>query len=494
MGYFLRKIIEDMNHKVILFCIVPLCIFNLFASGATYYIDNNTGDDSWDGKHPEFFGGDSGPWKNVEKVNSASLNPGDSVLFKRNCVWNSTINVPNHGNSSESIIFGSYGQGNKPIINGENRRLMYGILSFKSYITIRDISVRNINGQGIAFADNEGNRNILINNVEVTNTGTGNGILFNLGGENVHIKNSVIHNSANAGIALMGSKDNKLSNVIVENCDISNSGVNGITIHKTMEPELYSVGNNFIVRNNKSYNNGKRGIDITAGNNILVENNATYGNQSSGYAVDHGAHNVLFKSNISYDEGVAGYVIVDCMNVDVCFNLGFGGTKHQIVITSYEGTSNNIRIYNNTFIAGSDNLIDFDGLLGSVFVKNNIFYSPLQRNIMRFLSPLRPPNFSDFDIDHNLYFSETEDDRHFYSAQRESLFTFPAMTFSYGQDKHSGFINPIFIDSQKLNFMPSFYSGAIRRGTKIYGSPIKDFYGNCFNLQAPDAGAIQLQY
>lgn len=83
-------------------------------AGNVYYVDAASGNDSNDGLSK------SGAWKTISKVNSESLSPGDSILFKRGDIWRDGLRPSSSGSSGSPITFGSYGKGNKPIISGGN--------------------------------------------------------------------------------------------------------------------------------------------------------------------------------------------------------------------------------------------------------------------------------------------------------------------------------------------------------------------------------------
>lgn len=81
----------------------------------TYYVDAENGDDSNDGTSPET------AWKTLTKASSIrKLTEGGSILLKAGCVWNGEqLSVKNaEGTAEHPIIIGSYGEGAKPIING----------------------------------------------------------------------------------------------------------------------------------------------------------------------------------------------------------------------------------------------------------------------------------------------------------------------------------------------------------------------------------------
>lgn len=78
---------------------------------STYYVDNVNGDDSNDGRSPK------NAWMSIDKVNSFSFKPGDTVLFRRGGMWRGPLE-PQSGNSTNRITYGAYGEGAKPKILG----------------------------------------------------------------------------------------------------------------------------------------------------------------------------------------------------------------------------------------------------------------------------------------------------------------------------------------------------------------------------------------
>ncbi len=84
--------------------------------GKCYYVSYSEGDDSNDGLSPE------APWKTIDKVSQASFSAGCVVLFKRGDEWR----LDSYEQSKKAtylllksgVIYSSYGEGPKPIING----------------------------------------------------------------------------------------------------------------------------------------------------------------------------------------------------------------------------------------------------------------------------------------------------------------------------------------------------------------------------------------
>jgi len=82
-------------------------------TGTTYYVSQE-GHDGNDGLSPKR------AWQSLSKVNSAHLEPGDSVFFKRGDVWRGQLR-PRSGNEKGSIRYGAYGEGPKPLLLGSVR-------------------------------------------------------------------------------------------------------------------------------------------------------------------------------------------------------------------------------------------------------------------------------------------------------------------------------------------------------------------------------------
>jgi len=97
---------------------ITLVLFSQLAdAGKNYYFSSISGDDTRTSTQAQ---NSATPWKTISKLNSFfnSLNPGDSVLFKRNESFYGSIIVSKSGSASLPIVIGAYGSGNKPVITG----------------------------------------------------------------------------------------------------------------------------------------------------------------------------------------------------------------------------------------------------------------------------------------------------------------------------------------------------------------------------------------
>jgi hypothetical protein len=111
-------------------------------AGTACYVDSTNGSDTNDGLAPET------PWKTINKVNNSIFLPGDSILFKRGETWRETLIPPSHGSSGNNILFGAYGTGAPPKIDGSGRD--YCVNGNKDYITFTDLHFTSPKKYGIA--------------------------------------------------------------------------------------------------------------------------------------------------------------------------------------------------------------------------------------------------------------------------------------------------------------------------------------------------------
>lgn len=97
-----------------LLCVACLGVMGLAtAAGAaqTYYVDAVAGSDAADGATP------GTAWQSLEKVNTAKLGPGDSVLFRCGQIWRGSLK-PQSGAAGTPVTYGGYGKGAKPALLG----------------------------------------------------------------------------------------------------------------------------------------------------------------------------------------------------------------------------------------------------------------------------------------------------------------------------------------------------------------------------------------
>ena len=80
------------------------------------YIDSNEGDDKNSGSSKK------NPWATLVNLDNTKLNPGTTIHLKANSEFNGVIEINESGTDDNPIILKSYGNGKKPIINGNGEK------------------------------------------------------------------------------------------------------------------------------------------------------------------------------------------------------------------------------------------------------------------------------------------------------------------------------------------------------------------------------------
>jgi hypothetical protein len=100
--------------KILLSLLATCLAFCLPDSAATYYVNSRSGRDTNSGLSSQ------SAWRTLDRVNHAALLPGDSVLLKRGEVWRETLTPPASGSEGNTIRFGAFGLGPRPVISGSD--------------------------------------------------------------------------------------------------------------------------------------------------------------------------------------------------------------------------------------------------------------------------------------------------------------------------------------------------------------------------------------
>jgi hypothetical protein len=303
-----------------------LCVSNL--SAATYYVDNDGGNDANSGISP------LSAWKTISKVNSKGFNSGDTISFKCNQRFTGATLTPNRDN----LVFNSYGSGARPVIDGQSARVCMEIGS-RGYITIIGIKfVKGINNPG-GQVGGWGAHNILF---ESCNIDSGSG-------------NTYVHSNLYFG--------GHSSYITVRNSTLS------------------------YAENNTSAFDGGLGFYIDGIDHCLMEYDTLIGNFSN-IRIAFGDGNMTTNTIIRYcvvkngrwdnvdDDGSNGvqfyYNLFEATCINVYFFTDGSGLYDQYA-------SRNVSYYNNTFIThGSDGSIHVHsktGITNGIVFKNNVFYS-----------------------------------------------------------------------------------------------------------------------
>lgn len=258
-----------------------------------YYVSSSIGDDSNSGLSIDQ------PWQSLEKLNSTSFIPGDTIKFKSGDEFIGQLKVSSSGEEGAPIVFTNYNQGSRPRINGsgaEGGDFEFAVLiENKEYIVLDGLEISNnrkntrpdnkdTRSYGVLIRVNEpvSKRYFRLRNLTIMDV-----YPVNLDGvEFQDIEVSGIHVFVTANYA---NKEKHIKDLVIENCMITRSAKFGVWVKHDFAV-ADSVGNDTInrimdvvIRNNHFLENGGSGITISKVYNCLVEHNQVRYSGFSGY-------------------------------------------------------------------------------------------------------------------------------------------------------------------------------------------------------------------
>ncbi|WP_270170221.1 right-handed parallel beta-helix repeat-containing protein [Paenibacillus sp. SYP-B4298] len=376
-----------------------------YAAQTTYYVDAQDGNDQWSGTTA------SRPWKSLDKVNATTFQAGDRILLKKNRTWFGQLHPKGSGASGNPITIGSYGIGNRPVINGGSLTSGAAVyLLNQQYWVIENLEVINNSG-----SDNAGT---------ATTAGVARyGILVEANGagtklNDIRIQNNYVHevngcfNCAplldahiNGGITVRATGSNDSFNgVLIENNRVENVGRDGITFWQDryfawdqLVVDVARLSTGVVIRNNNIADTDGESILVFGANGALIERNVgkaagsrfipggdmnasvsmfptrsantvmqyneaylTQFNDTDGqgFDIDLGHDNGLVQYNYSHHNEGGFLLLIDVessaypatvTNTTIRYNISENDGPVKGLITFALALPNNTHIYNNTF-------------------------------------------------------------------------------------------------------------------------------------------------
>ena len=373
---------------------------------ATYYVDATNGDDSKDGLS------EANAWQTIGKVNGAAFSAGDSILFKRGETWTGTmLNITWSGASGSPIIFGAYGSGALPVIDGNDLIDCVNITG-RSYITLEDIEA----AQGLNFSFHISN-STNIHLVDCVGRDCGNsGVDFNTGASDCTVRGGAFHDTyqrvGGATCAGIGIQDGCHDIEVTEAAcyDGVNAATHGITIHNHIGT---TFPYNITLRRCFCYGNQGNGIQIRkfdanvdGDRNILIEDCRIYDNDVHGiYAFPGGAQQAngvtIRRCLLERNGNRCLYMRGD--NFSVYNNVIIGDVSTPVNMSGCVDTVfwNNTMYQTAAVPAGGACFYADNARTSSLVVKNNIMYA--DNVASRMINIAAGTGVVGIDIDYNLY-------------------------------------------------------------------------------------------
>lgn len=405
-----------------------------------YYINSQTGNDTNTGISI------NSPWKSLKKLEEITFQPGDSILFAKNSVFQGSIAFKSSGNAEKPIVISSYGEGSLPSFsNPDCNELNGNVFQLRgSHIVINGLSFSRC-----ANANSKNDTSVLEVGAIFTRTGA--------------------------------------DHIAIKNCEFTDCpiGVNITGQHSIITKNKFKDCNRFLAEPNW----GPLGIVIgNAYNEISYNTCSNYVNVGGAYGADGGfielddryfgtkVHDVKIHHNRSFDN--MGFLEIETKvegdSIDVYYNLS---DDYQQFIFYWGG--DNSKIENNTVIRTKPSL---NGAVNTVFtmrkgnftLRNNIFVVANGVQVLA-TAPYDVGNYDQVIHENNLYYcsdGSTDD--------------------PCGKPLGSGEIiaNPRFVDINTGDYRLSSKSPAINGGMVLgYGLDLENV--RLGNNHIPDMGAYE---
>lgn len=471
-------------------------------SGAViYYVDDVNGNDKANGTSEQT------AWKSLDKVNSTTFSPGNKICFRAGGTWTGMLHPLGSGNSSAPIVLDMYGEGEKPLIEGNGAEAAI-MLESQEYWTIRNFEVTNkasqrgirqgifINGKtdgithGITIEDCE------VHDVTGENRRSmdtyksmywNSGIYVSMPGrstssvhyDGVLIKGNYVHDVLTSGIRINQREDFIVdqyhTNVVIEENTISRTGSDGMIVANCVSP---------LIQYNLCYDAGALG---NSSDTKIIAGMWTCGTDDALFQYNEVARTVLFESDgtafdtdwgtggtttfqYNYTHGNQGGFWLDCAGINkdpghvktvLRYNVSVDDERYIIRAGDMP-----TELYNNTFYKSEGKL---DACFGNAG-KNHKFWN----NIFYFETT---PDWASSVYENNLYYPCDANAADQYAVTQDPQFLSPGAA----QDGMA------FADHFKIRNT----SPCISKGMYIPDNGGKDFWGNALDKGSYDIGVHQ---
>src|SRR5580704_12719109 len=469
-----------------------VCVSVATAQTSTSFYVSTTGDDS----NP---GTEAAPWRTIQHA-ADKARAGGTVNIRAG-VYEELVSINASGNSSDGFItFRSY-PGETAILDGTHftPTARTGILTIhnQSYVRVQGLEIRNLrtaehrltplgisvtgagshiellknnvhhientfpgrdspgsggNGFGIAVYGTDAKAPItdLIidgNEVHHLKTGSSESLVVNGNVTNFRITHNVVHDNNNIGIDVIGFEHTAPDPAV----DQARDGVvSGNLVY------------NITSRGNPAYGNDENsdGIYVDGGTRVLIEQNVMhdvdFGIELASEHKDRATSYITARNNLIYHGHTAGVSIGG-------YAPERGHTEHCIVV-------NNTLYDNDTSATGSGEFQMQWNMADNIFA-NNIVYAG-SRCLMAVNKSQFDKQHPPVSIDHNLYYCPSGSKASTWGEASATVTGFDNYVQSTGNDRHSRFLDPHFVEATK-DFHLRSDSPAIAAGT-AEGVPVGD--------------------
>jgi hypothetical protein len=465
--------------------LILACVSTVFAQPNTSFYVASTGNDSNPGTQ-------SAPWRTVQ--HAADTVRAGSTVNVRGGIYEELVSINASGNASDGFITLRSYPGETAVIDATHftpsgRQAVLTIHN-QSYIRIEGFEIRNFrtavhrlsplgisvmgsgshiellknnvhhieqtfdgrdapghgdNGFGIAVYGTDAKTPItdLIidgNEVHHLKTGSSESLVVNGNVTNFRITHNVVHDNNNIGIDVIGFERTAPDPAVDQARDGVVSGNLVYNIHS---------------RGNPAYQNEENsdGIYVDGGTRILIEQNVIhdddFGIELASEHKDRATSYITARNNLIYHCHTAG--------------VSIGGYAPERGHTDHSTVVNNTLYENDTSGTGSGEFQMQWNMADNIFANNIVYAGP--RCLISINKSQVDKNQPSIIIDHNLYYCTTGANASTWAGASATVTGFDKYVESSGNDRHSRFLDPHFVDAAAHNFHVQSDSPALDAGS-----------------------------
>lgn len=348
------------------------------------------------------------PWKTLNRLNNADLEPGDRVFLEGGSMFEGVLYLDSadSGITGKPVVIGSYGTGWAEISGGDS----VAVLASK----VSNFEIRNLKltGNGRKTGNKtdgfiaESCSDWIADSLEIS--GFQHSGLLVFGSRNAHITNVVAHDNGFAGIHVSGDIVNHYSLYDNENLYIghsrafNNPGDPTVLSNHSGNGILAATVNGGLIEHCEAFNNGwdmpwtgngPVGIWLWDCNNVAIRNCVAHNNKTNpvaadggGFDLDGGCSDCIIEKCISYNNQGAGYGLFEfgaakpwrnnVVRYCISYNDGhINGAAVNVWKGNGAGVMENCEVYNNTFVNDTlkGSVLSFMSNVPGFSFTNNIF-------------------------------------------------------------------------------------------------------------------------
>lgn len=344
------------------------------ANSATYYV-SASGSDAASGTST------TSAWRNVARVNSASLGAGDTVLFEGGQSFSGVLTPPSSGSSGAPVTFGSYGAGQANLRSGIS-------LASRSWLVLRALRVDTGDWRTagstrgvMTSSSGSGVQNLVIEDCAFVNVAIGLLIQSRLD-SGWTVRRNLIQLTRDSGILIYDpTKADEVggSDMLFESNQLLDNGVDTSITYK--KHAVYDIGTNLTWRKNVVRRFSEGGFSLRSRGNTLEGNTISDGP----YAIYHSAYDgTAGTTRVVYNKisNVTGAAI-ELNSAGKTANVESFVIANNTIATTGDapgirlvGTAGSMTVANNVVTAGSGYTLRIDRLPGGGYTeKNNLWHS-----------------------------------------------------------------------------------------------------------------------